>query len=88
MGLFAENHFNSISFGFNKESITFYCQCDADLSLIQDLVSRLMPLLVLGIVPAILGILLNKNFIFQMSLIMIMSAGGDILSSIMMISKR
>lgn len=77
--LFAENGFKDIAFGFMKELLTPYCTCAAPLKKGQYILGALMPLIVLGIIPTALGILFGSMFWTVIGLVMVLSAGGDIL---------
>ncbi len=77
--LFAENGFKDIEFGFMKELLTPYCTCAAPLKKGQYILGALMPLIVLGLLPTVLGILCGSMFWTIIGLVMVLSAGGDIL---------
>ncbi len=78
---FAENHFKSISFGIMLEMLTPYCNCSEPLKKWQYIVGSLMPLLVVGMIPAIIGALTAVTWLFLIGLFMIVGAGGDIIVS-------
>lgn len=77
--LFSEHHFKDIDFGFMKEYLTPYCTCAVPLSKSHYILGALMPCIVLGIIPVALGILLGSHLWFWTGIIMILSAGGDLL---------
>lgn len=77
--LFSEHHFKDIEFGFMKEFLTPYCTCMTPLSKSQYIWGALMPCIILGILPAALGILLGSSLLFWIGIIMILAAGGDIM---------
>ena len=77
--LFSEHHFKDIEFGFMKEYLTPYCTCMTPLSKSQYIWGALMPCIILGILPAALGILLGSSLLFWIGIIMILAAGGDIM---------
>ena len=77
--LYAEHHFKDIEFGFMKEYLTPYCTCTTPLPKIQYIMGALMPCIVLGILPTAIGILLGSSLFFWTGIIMILSAGGDIM---------
>ena len=77
--VFAENHFKDIDFGFMKELLTPYCTCSTPLRKSHYILGALMPCIVLGIIPAAIGILLGSSLFFWIGIIMILSAGGDIM---------
>lgn len=77
--IFTEHHFGDIEFGFMMEYLTPYCTCKSPLSKGKYIIGALMPLIILGIIPAAAGILTGSMFWLLMGIIMILSAGGDIL---------
>lgn len=77
--LFSEHHFMDIDFGFMKEYLTPYCTCAVPLSKSHYILGALMPCIVLGIIPTALGILFGSYFWFWTGIIMILSAGGDLM---------
>ena len=77
--VFADHHWADIEFGFMKQYLTPYCTCTVPLSKGQYIFGALMPLLVLGILPMIAGILLGSMSALLMGIIMADAAAGDIL---------
>lgn len=77
--LFSEHHFKDIEFGFMKEFLTPYCTCRVPLSKGHYILGALMPCIILGLFPAALGILLGSHLLFWIGIVMILSAGGDIM---------
>lgn len=77
--LFTKRHFKDIEFGFMKEYFTPYCTCLVPLSKKHYILGALMPGILLGVVPTALGILLGSPLLFWTGLIMLLSAGGDIM---------
>lgn len=77
--LFTERHFKDIEFGFMKEYLTPYCTCLVPLSMKQYLLGALMPGLLLGLIPTALGILLGSPLLFWIGIVMLLSAGGDLM---------
>jgi hypothetical protein len=77
--VFAEHHFKDIDFGFMKEYLTPYCTCATPLTKRHYIWGALMPCIVLGIIPAVLGILLGSGLLFWIGIFMTLSAGGDIM---------
>ncbi len=78
-GIFAEEHFKNIEFGFMKEYLTPYCTCSVPLKKSEYILGGLMPLVVLGIIPAVVSIFNGSFWLLAIGIVMIMSAGGDIL---------
>ena len=77
--MFAEHHFKDIEFGFMKEYLTPYCTCTTPLLKSHYIIGALMPCIILGILPTIIGILLGSHLLFWIGIVMILSAGGDIM---------
>lgn len=77
--LFSEHHFKDIEFGFMIEFLTPYCTCRVPLSKGHYILGALMPCIILGIFPTALGILLGSHLLFWIGIVMILSAGGDIM---------
>ena len=77
--LYAEHHFKDIAFGFMKEYLTPYCTCTTPLLKSHYTMGALMPCVVLGILPTAIGILLGSHFLFWTGIVMILSASGDIM---------
>ena len=78
-GMFAKNRFSDIEFGFIKEYLTPYCTCKSPLSKGQYILGALMPLFVVGLLPAIVAIANGSTMLLLLGLIMILGAGGDVL---------
>ena len=77
--VFAEHHFKDIDFGFMKEYLTPYCTCSTPLTKRHYIWGALMPCIVLGIIPTVLGILLGSALLFWTGIVMTLSAGGDMM---------
>ena len=78
-GIFADNHLHDIEFGLMKEYLTPYCTCKVPLSRGAYIAGALMPPIVLGVIPAVIGIAAGSLFWLIVGLLMILSAGGDVL---------
>ena len=77
--LFAENHWKDIEFGFMKQYLTPYCTCGVPLKKGSYIFGALTPLVLLGILPMIAGILTNSLGLLLLGVIMADAAAGDIL---------
>ena len=77
--LFAKHHWKDIEFGFMKQYLTPYCTCGVPLKKGAYIFGALMPLVLLGILPMIAGILTGAFGVLLMGIIMADSAAGDIL---------
>lgn len=87
-GLFAENRFRDIEFGYIKEYFTPYCTCKAPLKMGPYLVGALTPLVILGIVPCIIAVFTGSFVLLILGLCMIGGAGGDVLISLKLLKHR
>lgn len=77
-GRFAAHKFKSIEFGFLKETLTAYCTCSEPLRKWQYVIGTLMPSILLGMIPAVVGVLANSLLLLLIGLMMIMGGGGDL----------
>ncbi|MBO7710857.1 MAG: DUF3267 domain-containing protein [Lachnospiraceae bacterium] len=77
--IFAPNHFKDIEFGIMKSSFTPYCTCTAPLKKGHYLFGTVMPFLVLGIIPMIVGAVIGNPFVLLIGILMADSAAGDIM---------
>ncbi len=77
--IFSPRHWKDIEFGVMKQYLTPYCACCVPLSKGQYIFGALMPLVLLGILPMIVGILVGSAPVMFMGVIMADAAAGDIL---------
>ena len=77
--IFAEHHFKDIEFGFMKQYLTPYCTCSVPLEKGPYIFGALMPLIILGIIPMIIGIATGSLLILSIGILMTDAAAGDIL---------
>ena len=77
--IFACHGWHDIEFGFMKEYLTPYCTCTEPLPKGGYIVGALMPLIILGIIPTVIGIAAGSALFLWIGLVMIISAGGDML---------
>lgn len=77
--IFARHHWKDIEFGFMKEYLTPYCTCLEPLTRGQYAFGAVMPLVLLGILPMIIGVAIGSFPMLLMGIIMADSAAGDIL---------
>ena len=77
--IYAEHHFKDIEFGFMKEYLTPYCTCTTPLLKSHYIIGALMPCIILGLLPTMIGILMGSHLLFWTGIVMILSAGGDIM---------
>ncbi|MBQ5955496.1 MAG: DUF3267 domain-containing protein [Firmicutes bacterium] len=77
--LSTKDGFKDIEFGVMLDSLTPYCTCSQPLSKGQYILGAMLPLITLGILPMIAGILIGSFYTMMMGVIMTSSAAGDIL---------
>ena len=77
--IFTERHFRDIEFGFMKQYFTPYCTCVVPLSKGPYIFGALTPLILLGIVPMIIGILIGSMPVLIVGILMADAASGDIM---------
>lgn len=80
-GIFAQNHFKDISFGFMKEYLTPYCNCKTPLKKSEYVIGSLMPLIILGFGITALSIIIGSEALLLLGVIMISGAAGDVIAS-------
>lgn len=76
---FTPNHFKDIQFGVMWDTLSPYCTCLVPLKKSQYLFGTVMPLILLGIFPMIVGIVLANPTVLFLGIIMADAAGGDIM---------
>ncbi|MBR0417275.1 MAG: DUF3267 domain-containing protein [Firmicutes bacterium] len=77
--LFTKNGFKDIEFGVMLDSLTPYCTCSQPLGKGQYILGAVLPLVTLGILPMIAGIMTGSFYTLMMGVVMTASAAGDIL---------
>lgn len=77
--LFAKDGFRSISFGVMWKYMAPYCHCSEPLKVHHYQWGAAAPLIILGIIPALMAIPLKSVFLLSLSIIMISGAAGDIM---------
>lgn len=82
-GVFAaihcKNGWKSIKLGFNVEGLNPYCACAEPMKVKHYRLFILAPLFVEGILPIIVGVLIGTYELILAGLLMVWSAGGDML---------
>ncbi len=86
--LFTEHRFKDIEFGFMKESLTPYCTCKLPLKKGEYIIGCLLPLFALGILPFLFSLYNGSFLLLCLSLVMILSAGGDVMIFILLMRHR
>lgn len=77
--IFAKNGFKSISFGANWRQMILYCHCSEPLKVRHYAIGALAPLFILGIIPAIVGIIILNPYWELFGIAFIACAIGDIM---------
>lgn len=76
---FTPHGFKDIEFGIMRSSLTPYCTCLAPLKKNQHIIGTIMPMIVLGIIPMILGIILGNPGLLFIGIVMSDAAAGDLM---------
>lgn len=76
---YAKGGWKSISFGVLWKKLTPYCHCDEPLLVRPYIIGALMPLIVLGILPWVLGLCIGSFWTTVFGVFFIVAAAGDIL---------
>lgn len=76
---FCKNGLKSIKYGVHWKMLTPYCHCKEVLPLKAYMLGGMMPGLVMGILPTIVGLMLGNLYFFAFGLLFILAAGGDAL---------
>lgn len=80
--IFAKKGFRSIKFGVN--GLTPYCHCKEPLKVQHYRLGGIMPLIIMGIIPAIAGLVLGNGLFLCVGIFFSWTAGGDIMSLFML----
>lgn len=81
---FVPEGLRSIKFGIHWKFLAPYCHCKEPLKVRNYKTGIVMPLLVLGVIPAIAGITLGNGAFLVFGLVFTWVAGGDIISLFML----
>lgn len=76
---FTPHHFKDIEFGIMRPSMTPYCACTAPLKKAPYVFGSVMPLLILGVLPMIIGIVIGNSNLMYIGIVMSDAAAGDIM---------
>ncbi len=77
--MFCENGLKDTEYGVKWQVLTPYCVCKTPLKKNHYILGALMPLIVLGIIPTVIGMVYGSLHILLIGLMMILAAGGDML---------
>jgi hypothetical protein len=72
--------FRQIRFGFNKQMLTPYTHCKVPLPKRSYFIGGLAPLVIMGLIPALLSFIFGNPYYFTLSLVCIWTSSGDIIS--------
>lgn len=77
--MFTEKGWKSIEFGIVWQYLSPYCTCNEPMKKGPMILAAIMPTIVLGFLPAVLGIITGKWVIMLFAIILIMGGGGDMM---------
>lgn len=86
--LFTPNGMKDISFGFIVKYLSPYCTCKVPLKRWQYTLGVLMPLIVLGVIPTIIGFFAGIASITIIGALFIIGAGGDLVMVYLLMSYK
>lgn len=86
--LFTPRGIKDISFGFILKYLSPYCTCKVPLKRWQYTLGVLMPLIVLGIIPTIIGLFAGIASITIIGALFIIGAGGDLVMVYLLMSYK
>lgn len=75
--LFAKGGFKSVMFGVIWQFLTPYCHCKEAVTAIHYRITLLMPTLILGFIPLMLGLIFNSLMLVLLGCMMILGGTGD-----------
>lgn len=78
LAFYAKEHFSSVAYGMDWEGFMPYCTCNEPLTKTQYLVALVMPVMVQGVIPAIIATINGWDMLFLISLILFTLGGVDI----------
>lgn len=82
--IFASNGLKSIRFGVKWKFLTPYCHCKEPLKVKHYKLGGAMPLIVMGIIPSIIGIISGNGGFLGFGIFFTWAAGGDIIALYML----
>lgn len=75
---YAENGFKNIKLGFNGKYWAPYCHCGDKIKAWQYGVTLLMPTILLGVIPLLLGFIISNFTVYFLGIMLTVSGVGDI----------
>lgn len=85
---FCKNGLSSIKYGVHWKALTPYCHCKEVLPLRAYMLGGAMPGLVMGVLPAVIGIATGNFLVFLFGLFFTLAAAGDMLILIMLRNQK
>jgi hypothetical protein len=76
---FAKEGYKSVKIGFIWKLLTPYAHCKEPLSKSHYIISVLMPGIILGLIPMVIGLFFGYFFLFVFGLFLTLGAGGDLI---------
>ncbi|MEG1244755.1 DUF3267 domain-containing protein [Gordonibacter sp.] len=76
-GLFAKKRWRAVSFGFMVQYLTPYCTCSEPLPKYAYVIGALAPTVVLGLLPAVIGLAAGSGIWLAIGILLIFGGGGD-----------
>ncbi len=77
--LYTPNHFKEIEFGVLISSLTPYCTCLVPLKKNQYYIGAIMPFIILGVIPMIVGIAIDNINVLLLGILFAGAAMGDLM---------
>jgi hypothetical protein len=77
--LFCKKGFKSIEFGIMWKYLAPYCHCKEPLPVRPYIIGALMPAILLGLLPAVFGLITGKFILLMFGMIFLIASGGDFL---------
>lgn len=77
--LYASKGIRSIKFGILWKTLTPYCHCKEPLEIKQYIIALVAPLLILGIIPSIVGLISGNGFLLIFGIFFSSAAAGDLM---------
>ena len=79
-GYFAPNGLKSIKFGVEWKFLTPYCHCKEPLKVKHYKIGAAMPLIIMGIIPSIIGLIIGHGGVLVLGILFTGVAAGDMIA--------
>ncbi|WP_455674496.1 DUF3267 domain-containing protein [Phocaeicola sp.] len=76
---YAPNGFKDISFGFKWEALMPYCHCKTPLTVRQYGIGAIMPTLILGLIPYVIGMAMGNSSCMIFAAMLLLGGSGDMM---------